>query len=574
MHLEFPIFMALRSIGQKILLVVGLAASVGMTVSLWAYSLAQEKGMREQNERSMTQTVESVIKGLQSVMLAGDADIAQAFSDRLKTVEGAQDFRILRVDGTEAFRDNQTIRAVNQYKGEEAFPERDEEQIVPVLPKDSPDLLRAGTSEKPVPLYTAAGPDGKPSMTMLAPIMTTRGCKKCHGDETRLLGFIKFSVTLAALEHDIAEANQRAVALIVASLLLTLIFTAAILRRSVSQPIARVTEAMRRAAGGDLNSRAVAGGSDEVAQMASSFNTMTASLKHAYDGMQREQDKLTTIIRSAKEAIIVADATDRVTLVNPSAETLLGKSIQQIKHGSFIDILDDTDLMTRLLDDPDGSPEIIRRGELILSAQASRINADDGHLAGSAALIRDITIEKNLEEELRKLSTTDALTSLFNRRFLDDTLTKELARAQRYGHPLSILMLDVDHFKKFNDRHGHEMGDRVLKAVAGAMRETLRQQDFPCRYGGEEFLAILPETSGPGAFNAAERLRQAIAALNVEGLSVTTSIGCASFPDIMADSADNLIECADGALYTAKERGRNRCAVAAAAILDKSEVGA
>ncbi|HJV28837.1 MAG TPA: diguanylate cyclase [Aromatoleum sp.] len=533
-----------------------------MTVSLWAYSVAQEKGMREQNERSMTQTVESVIKGLQSVMLAGDADIAQAFSDRLKTVEGAQDFRILRVDGSEAFRDNQTIRAVNKYKGEDAFSERDEETVVPVLPKDSPELQRATAGEKAIPLYTNAGPDGKPSMTMLAPIMTTRGCKKCHGDEAKMLGFIKFSVTLAALERDIAAANQRAVGLIAASLLLTLIFTAAILRHSVSKPIAQVTEAMRKAAGGDLNSQAIASGNDEVAQMAASFNTMTSSLKRAYDGMQREQDKLTTIIRSAKEAIIVADATDKVTLVNPSAEVLLGKTIHDISHASFVDILDDRELMARLLNDPEGTPEIIRRGELILSAQASRINADDGHLAGSAALIRDITIEKNLEDELRKLSTTDGLTGLFNRRFLDDTLRKELARAQRYGHALSVLMLDVDHFKKFNDRHGHEMGDRVLKAVAGAMYATLRQQDYPCRYGGEEFLAILPDTASAGALNAAERLRHAICTLSVEGLSVTASIGCASFPELEVQTADELVEQADGALYQAKEGGRNRCVLA------------
>lgn len=556
--------MILHSVGQKILLAVGLAASIGMTVSLWAYSVAQEQAMREQNERSMAQTAESVIKGLQSVMLAGDADIAQSFSERLKTVEGALDFHILRVDGTEAFHDNRSLRAVNQYKGEAVFAERSDEIVVTVVPKDSPLLLQADAQGRPVFSY-APGADGKPSMTTVAPIVASKGCRKCHGGEAKTLGFIKYSVTLAPLEAAIDVAQQRAVLLIFVSLFLTLVFTAAILHRSVAQPIAQVTDAMRRAAGGDLNSKAVAGGDDEIAQMANSFNTMTGELRRAYDGMQREQDKLTTIIRSAKEAIIVADANDRITLVNPSAEVLLGKSIQSITRGSFSDALDDGELMRRLLDDPSGSSEIFRRGELILSAQASRIKADDGHIAGSAALIRDITVEKTLEDELRRLSTTDGLTGLFNRRFLDETLQKELARAKRYGRSVSILMLDVDHFKKFNDQHGHDMGDRVLKAVAAAMQSTLRQQDFACRYGGEEFLGILPDTQSTGAGEAAERVRLAIAALSIDGLSVTASLGCASFPELAVESAEALVEQADGALYEAKRQGRNRCVRAAGA---------
>lgn len=559
--------MALHSVGQKILTVVGLAASIGMTASLWAYSVAQENAMREQNERSMVQTTETVIKGLQSVMLAGDADIAQAFSDRLKTVNGAQDFRILRMDGAEAFRDNRTIRAVNKHKEEQAFQERDEDTVTPVLAQDSPDLEKAAATGKSVPTY-ATGSDGKPAMTIIAPVPTSRGCQKCHGNDAKNLGFIKFTVTMAALEDDIAVAHKRAAALIVASLFLTLVLTAIILRRTVSRPIAQVTDAMRKAAGGDLHSRAVAKGDDEIAQMANSFNTMTTELQRAYDGMQREQDKLTTIIRSAKEAIIVADANDNVTLVNPSAEILLGQTLHQIKSNGFLEALGDRLLMQRLLDDVTGNPEIFRRGELILSAQASRINADDGHVAGSAALIRDITVEKTLEDELRKLSTTDGLTGLFNRRFLDETLQLELVRARRYGHSLSVLMLDVDHFKKFNDQHGHDMGDRVLKAVAAAMKSALRQSDFACRYGGEEFLAILPDTNSVGALETAERMRLAICALVVDGLSVTVSIGGASFPDFAINAQNELVEKADGALYEAKHQGRNRCIQARKAATD------
>lgn len=556
--------MVFHSVGQKILTVVGLAASVGMTASLWAYSMAQEDALREQNERSMAQTTDSVVKSLQSVMLAGDADIAQAFSERLKTVQGAKDFRILRLDGAEAFRDNRTIRAVNKFKEEEAFAERDEGEVAQVLPADAPELALAQSSGKAVPIYATAA-DGTAMLTMIAPVAGSRGCRKCHGDSAATLGFVKFSVTLESLEKDISRAHAQAIGMIGLSLFLTLLLTAVILRRAVSLPIAAVTSAMRKAAGGDLQSHAVASGHDEVAQMANSFNTMTVELRSAYDGMRREQDKLTTIIRSAREAIVVADATDKVTLVNPSAELLLGCSLQQIKDNGFLEVLGDRALMLRLLEDPEGKAEIFRRGELVLSAQASRINADDGHVAGSAALIRDITVEKTLEEELRKLSTVDGLTNLFNRRFLDETLQLELERARRYQHHLSILMLDVDHFKKFNDQHGHDMGDRVLKAVAVAMKESLRVTDYACRYGGEEFLMILPNTPAAGAFDTGERIRLAVAALVIDGLKVTISIGCATLADVDADSHGKFVEKADQALYEAKRQGRNRCVQASVA---------
>ncbi|MFY9328094.1 MAG: diguanylate cyclase [Georgfuchsia sp.] len=514
--------------------------------------------MRYYNERSMVQTVMAVIESMRDVMLAGDADVGPSISTGLKTVEGAQDFRILRIDGDEAFQDNRTIRSINKQLGKTTFSERGKENVVHVMSDRLPELIQAAIGGKPVAIY-AKDQGGFPNLTVIAPIMASKDCWSCHREDAKILGFVKFSVSLAAMEQDLSIAHHQALALIIASLFLTLIFTAAILRYSVTKPITQVTNAMSKAAGGDLNSRVVVRGEDEIAQMSRSFNTMTAELLRTQIGMQIEQDKLTTIIRSAKEAIIVADANDRITLVNSAAEMLLGKSPHDIIRGNFIEVLDDNELMNRLLNDPAGNPEIFQRGERILSAQAARIKADDGRIAGSALLIRDITVEKNLENELRKLSTIDGLTGLYNRRFLNETLWTELARSQRYKHSLSILMLDVDHFKKFNDKHGHAMGDKVLKSVAKVMQSALRQQDFACRYGGEEFLAILPETPSITAFNIAERLRLEISNLSIDGCSVTVSIGCASFPDAEVESSEGLVDYADRALYEAKRKGRNCC---------------
>jgi diguanylate cyclase (GGDEF)-like protein len=188
----------------------------------------------------------------------------------------------------------------------------------------------------------------------------------------------------------------------------------------------------------------------------------------------------------------------------------------------------------------------------------SEIQDVKGVPIGSAALIRDVTEEKRLEEELRRLSTTDGLTALANRRHLDQVLSDEFARAGRTKAPLSVIMFDVDHFKKFNDTHGHDQGDRVLQAVARCFRECLRKYDTACRYGGEEFLAILPSTDLEGAVSVAERIRREVEEMVVDDLKVTISLGVASCPDRLITAPEMLVETADAALYRAKAAGRNR----------------
>lgn len=176
-----------------------------------------------------------------------------------------------------------------------------------------------------------------------------------------------------------------------------------------------------------------------------------------------------------------------------------------------------------------------------------------------------MTEENRLQDELRRLSTTDALTGLHNRRFLDESLRRELERVRHTGAPLSVIMFDVDRFKRFNDEHGHDQGDRVLQAIAASLRQALRKYDLACRYGGEEFLAILPGTAAEGAFSVAERLRRDVEECSVDGLKVTISLGVATVPDILAGAPEDLVAAADSALYRAKAGGRNRVEVAQAA---------
>jgi diguanylate cyclase (GGDEF)-like protein len=161
--------------------------------------------------------------------------------------------------------------------------------------------------------------------------------------------------------------------------------------------------------------------------------------------------------------------------------------------------------------------------------------------------------------EMQRQSRTDALTRLYNRRFFDERVAYEFERATRYHSQVSLLVADIDHFKQFNDRHGHARGDEALRTVAKQLLEGVRSQDIVCRYGGEEFALILPGTDGDQAMTVAETLRQAIEGSMGSAVGpVTISVGVASPSDGGIEDASALFRAADAALYQAKAAGRNR----------------
>jgi diguanylate cyclase (GGDEF)-like protein len=166
-------------------------------------------------------------------------------------------------------------------------------------------------------------------------------------------------------------------------------------------------------------------------------------------------------------------------------------------------------------------------------------------------------------EELEKYSYHDHLTGCLNKRKLDEDISRELSRANRYGEVFSLLLLDLDHFKQVNDRYGHQAGDEVLKQVVSRVASQLRTADSLYRYGGEEFIIILPHTERGGALTVAERIRRNIGNTDIrlscdQFVAVTVSIGIAVCPEDAEEDADQLIEIADKCVYRAKEQGRNR----------------
>ncbi|WP_019589017.1 MULTISPECIES: diguanylate cyclase [unclassified Thioalkalivibrio] len=186
----------------------------------------------------------------------------------------------------------------------------------------------------------------------------------------------------------------------------------------------------------------------------------------------------------------------------------------------------------------------------------SAVHNEAGQLEYYVAVFHDISEQKRLEAELEREATTDRLTGLFNRQRFDAELERALARTRRYGNDAGAILFDIDHFKRLNDTCGHDAGDRVLVELSRRTTDALRRTDFLARWGGEEFVVLLPETGPDGARRMAERLRREVAATAFEGAGrVTVSLGVTVIhPD---DDADTLLKRLDNALYDAKHVGRN-----------------
>lgn len=544
------------SLGNKLIAAIGLAVLLGIGGMTLFHTRQQQAELLAENEHTLLQVTESVTRGLETIMLRGYADIAPYYAERLRDVKDVEDLRILRPDGRQAFLDNITVDAINGRLGASSFPRKTVPEHVQVLPPADGLLTAAVKTRRPVSYYETDDA-GRRRFTILAPVVLDERCHACHDPALTVNGVIKLTTSLAAVEADIAATWQNSLWILIGSVSVIIWAVWLVVRRSIVRPVVAASAAMASVAEGRLEQEVPVRGGDELARMGASFNSMTQQLVRTYDGLQTEQNKLTTIILAAIEGIVVTDDADNVVLVNPAAERLLGKPAWRLMTEGFRALIDNPARVDGWLAQG-GAMADVPFNDRLLNIQVTRITTPTGDMLGSFALLRDVTNERRLEQRLRSLSTTDALTGLWNRRYLDQALAAEVERARRYRVDLSVLLFDIDHFKKFNDTYGHDQGDRVLKAVAEAAMATTREVDMACRYGGEEFVLILPGTAIDTALEIAERLRERIAALDVDGLSVTTTIGVADCRDIGAAKPAELLEAADKALYEGKDGGRNR----------------
>ncbi|WP_018879035.1 diguanylate cyclase [Thioalkalivibrio sp. ALE9] len=277
---------------------------------------------------------------------------------------------------------------------------------------------------------------------------------------------------------------------------------------------------------------------------------------------------LSTALEVSADPVLITDPEGTITYVNAAFEEqtgysrneALGQNPRILKSGQ-----QDADFYREMWDtlkrgDAFRGEFVNRRrdGSLMHMEQSiSPVTNAGGEVTHYVSIGKDVTDRVRMEDEIRRLAHTDWLTGLANRLSLGDTLEAEMERSRRYGRPLSLIMFDIDRFKDFNDDYGHETGDEVLKRLAETVRGALREADSLGRWGGEEFMVVVPETTGAGAEAMAEKLRKAVAAMETPcPISVAASFGVSEMRP--GDTPKTLARRVDEAMYQAKESGRNR----------------
>jgi diguanylate cyclase (GGDEF)-like protein/PAS domain S-box-containing protein len=289
------------------------------------------------------------------------------------------------------------------------------------------------------------------------------------------------------------------------------------------------------------------------------------------------------VLRETTDVIAVKDTAGRYLLINQAGCRNLGREVQDILGKTDLDVLSggtgegvmELDRSVLRSDEPLTFEQVASVGDRTWTFHSTKspFRGPSGELLGLIAVSRDVTEKKRLEEQLqeslRAQALRDPLTDMYNRRYLDPTLAREILRVRRRSAPLTVIMVDIDHFKKLNDTAGHLAGDVALQQVAQVLTNGVRREDVACRYGGEEFALVLPELSLVAGVERAEVLRRRIEDLPAQMGAhhvgkITASFGVACFPT-HGLSGEELLAAADAALYRAKKSGRNRVAVAAAA---------
>jgi two-component system cell cycle response regulator len=288
--------------------------------------------------------------------------------------------------------------------------------------------------------------------------------------------------------------------------------------------------------------------------------------------LRRERDFVTGVIDAAQAVVLVVDGDGRIVRGNAFAATIAGREARALAGLDASAVFFPPEAraaaqaMIRIAgSQPHGDagvmPLVTASGEQReFGWYHSRLPSQTSLTVNLLLVGRDMTERERLLREVTRLSTTDPLTGLSNRRHFDAAAKLEVIRARRYGRPLSAVMVDLDHFKRVNDTHGHAAGDRVLVAVADLCIRLARTTDLKARLGGEEFCLLLPETPAESSRVLAERLRADVEALPFDAdgraFRVTASMGISGY--VPGDELASLVGRADAALYAAKESGRNR----------------
>jgi diguanylate cyclase (GGDEF)-like protein len=412
-------------------------------------------------------------------------------------------------------------------------------------------------------------------------------------------------------------ASRILIGLVASLFVLVALAAAALVSRGLTRQVTTFLDAARRLSRGDFRRHVPLAGNDEFAALGREFNDMSAELEAKMEEVERKRQELAETIRRVGDALATGLDRDGVVALAvrqavDACEAEVGRALP-LAHGAFSGCeLGEMDPQLKLAIEaaerdvfavrPDVGSELLgalegderaERTRRSVSAHGPGVHAlsiglrslvDGPEYLGTISIARHgraftgeeedlleylagqavVSIENaSLHEAVERQAVTDPLTGLANLRAFTSVLDKEIERGRRFGHPLGLVMIDIDDFKGVNDTYGHQQGDEVLAHVAWVLRDTSRDLDTVARYGGEELAVVLPQTDGFGAARLAERMRAAIEELSVPrvggvgAIEVTASFGVAAVPENAFDRHD-LIAAADAALYVAKRAGKNR----------------
>lgn len=596
------------SLSTKIVGAFVVATLVAAASVFYVSTTQEDRVVETELARSSRVLATTIDHGVSSAMLSGDKDAARQMMIDMATVDPITRIVVFDVDGKAWF---------DTGRGEPAVQSADAGRIR--------GLARSGREHNEV-----AEADGAEVYEALSPIRGKEACFKCHPRMDNL-GVVAVVMSTGPTRARLAQDRRFLVWANLAAGFISIVALGVLLALVVVGRIRRLSTVARDIAEGDLKKRAATRGGDEIAELAVAFNTMTEKLEGEISDLERTRAELRDTIERVGEAISSAHRLDDLTEVLAQEAARIGRA-----DGSTILLFnEDGDLLIKgaygvraedvlvynlrplsrsdaLIAEqaartdyeqefhpikkaecgrfavlPDAAAHyavpLLHEGKLTgfisLAARGSRrMNEDATRLLTALASQAAVAIEQvHLNERAKLMAITDGLTGLYNHRHFYERFVVELERARRFGHGLSLIMADVDHFKVLNDRFGHLAGDAVLAELASTLRLMARKVDIVARYGGEEFAIVLIESRPDEALAFAERLRAAIedAALGralAADVTVTISAGVAGFPE-HASEAETLIMAADRALYEAKAAGRNRVAAAAAQVDNPGSVG-
>ncbi|MGB2952391.1 MAG: diguanylate cyclase [Gaiellaceae bacterium] len=370
---------------------------------------------------------------------------------------------------------------------------------------------------------------------------------------------------VASIQGASAAAQRRLLLALLAGLAV-IALVALIEGHSIIGTLAEVAAAAEAIRSGRLERRVRVRGRDEFARLARAFNAMAGQLQARLEELALQRQRLRESISRLGTALSATN--DRLQLLE-----LVAQSAIEATGASGVVVLTDTGEVVEAGDISHGTGQLelplafgsTRFGTVVLFGE--HVDGEGAEAARSLIAHASVALENaRLHGVLESQALADELTGLPNRRRCEEVLRAEVSRAERYGLPLSVVLCDLDDFKTTNDTHGHAAGDLLLQEFAAVLRETLRDIDLPARWGGEEFLLVLPGVDLMGATNAAERIREEFCARRVGTLTngeigTTASFGAAELVDGL--TAADLVDAADQALYAAKREGKNRVESAA-----------